>query len=218
MESVDKLVERFLAPGSGSGDGSGSGYGDGDGSGYGSGSGYGDGDGSGDGSGSGYGDLKEFQGRKVYYIDKVPTLIDAVKLNLAKGHIIGNDLTLQPCYIARHGGCFAHGDTPQEALRDAVAKWQETRPVEERLDEFVRTFPELDKPYSGLFDWHHTLTGSCEAGRKEWCRTHGYQPTDEITVRTFITQTVNDYGGYVIRQLADRYDLKLKDNDCPGTH
>ena len=206
MESVDKLAERFLAPGYGSGYGSGSGSGSGYGDGYGSGSGYGD------------GDLKEFQGRKVYYIDNTPTLIDAVKLNLAKGHIIGNDFTLRPCYIARHGGCFAHGDTPQEALRDAVAKWQETRPLEERLDEFVRTFPELDKPYPGLFDWHHTLTQSCEAGRKEWCRAHGYQPTDKITVRTFITQTVNVYGGDVIRQLAERYELKRKDNDRPGTH
>lgn len=40
-------------------------------------------------------------------------------------------------------------------------------------------------------------------------RQHGYQPTDSITVRTFIAQTQNDYGGDVIKQLAKEYNIEL---------
>ena len=46
-------------------------------------------------------------------------------------------------------------------------------------------------------------------GRKQWCREHGYQPEDSITVGTFIRETLNDYGGKVIRQLAEAYGYPL---------
>ena len=236
MEDVE-VIRRFLTPiGSGSGygdgygsgygygDGSGSGYGSGSGSGYGdgygsgsgsgSGSGYGYGDGSGYGYGDGYGDgsgsgLKEYNGRPVWYVDGLPTLIDSVHNNrYAKGFIVKGDLSLQPCYIARAGNCWAHGETLRKAMADAQAKWMEERPLEERIEEFRNTHPDLDKPYGDLFEWHHILTGSCEMGRREWCAAHGYQPTDTITVRTFIKQTLNDYGGDAIKQLGEAYGLK----------
>ena len=204
MESLDERIRAFLAvnngSGSGSGSGSGYGYGYGDGSGSGSGSGYGYGDGDGDGS------WRAFAGRPVYYIDELPTLIDTVHTSYAKGSIIREDLTLQPCYIARVGDYFAHGDTLRQARADAQEKYDESRPLEERIDAFVREHPDLDTPYGDLFRWHHTLTGSCEMGRKEWCRAHNLQPTDSITVRAFIDGTVNDYGGDAIRELAKAYD------------
>jgi hypothetical protein len=198
--------------GDGSGSGSGSGYGSGygDGSGYGYGSGYGDGSGSG--SGSGYG-VKTIDGREVYEIDCTPTIIYSVHqvrgFYYAKGAILSRDLTLRPCFIARVGDCFAHGDTLRAAVRDAHEKWMDDQPLEDKLDEFVKAHPDPDKEYGDLFDWHHILTGSCEAGRREWCRAHGYEPTDSITIRTFIEQTRNDYGGEAIRELAQRYNIKL---------
>ena len=235
---MEEAVKRFLTIGSGSGsgdgsgDGSGYGYGsgDGDGSGYGSGDGsgdgygdgsgygYGDGYGSGDGDGSGYGSgdgsgVKTIDGREVYEIDCTPTVIYSVHrmrgIYYAKGAILSDDLTLSPCFIARVGDCFAHGDTLRDAVRDAHEKWMDDRPLEDKLDEFVKAHPDPDKEYGDLFDWHHTLTGSCEAGRREWCRAHGYEPTDSITIRTFIEQTRNDYGGEAIRELAQRYNIKL---------
>ena len=237
MESVATVdeIRRFLAvpgsgsgsgdgdgygSGSGSGSGYGSGYGDGDGYGYGSGSGsgYGDGDGygSGSGSGSGYGygygygdgDLRKFEDMDVYYIDDIPCVICSIHRNIAIVGVVGNDLTLKSAYVAKVGRSFAHGDTPREAVVAATEKDMEDRPLEERIDLFVESHPDLDTPYGDLFQWHHTLTGSCEFGRKEWCRTHGYQPTDSITVRTFIEQTRNDYGGDAIRELAERYGIK----------
>ena len=235
---IERDIERFLAvgsgsgsgdgSGSGSGDGSGSGYsygdGDGSGDGYGSGSGYsyGDGDGSGDGYGSGSGDgsgygygdgdgsgVKEFNGRKVYDIDSVPTLIYTVRGNVAKGAVLRSDMTLRDCWIARRGNFFAHGDTLHEAVEAVEAKWRENRPLDDRIAEFVKTHPALDEEYGDLFDWHHILTGSCEFGRRQWCEEHGYKPTDSITLRAFFEQTKNDYGRDVIRQVAKEYGLEL---------
>ena len=169
--------------------------------------GYGDGSGSGDGDGSGSGSWKAINGKRIYYIDDLPTVIESVHVNHARGFIVGKDLTLRPCFIARHGNFWAHGDTLHDAVRDAMEKWSENRPLEERLADFVKVHPDLDTPYDDLFKWHHILTGSCEAGRKEWCRIHGYQPTDAITVRTFIEQTRNDYGRDAIAELAKLYKL-----------
>ena len=200
MEAIEKDIERFLAVGYGSGSVDGSG----DGSGYGYGSGYGSG------SGDGYGDgVKEFNGRKVYDIDSVRTLIHAVKGDVAKGAVLRSDMTLRDCWIARRGNFFAHGDTLHEAVEAVEAKWRENRPLDDRIAEFVKTHPSLDEPYGDLFEWHHVLTGSCEFGRRQWCDGHGYKPTDSITLRTFLTETAGDYGGDVIRQVAQTYGLEL---------
>ena len=187
---IERDIERFLAVGSGYG------------------SGYGSGDGSGDGSGSGDG-VKELSGHKVYDIDRVSTLIYAVRGNVAKGAVLGRDLTLKDCWIAKRGNFFAHGDTLHAAVEAVEAKWRENRPLDERIAEFVKTHPALDEEYGDLFEWHHILTGSCEFGRRQWCDGHGYKPTDSITLRTFLTETAGDYGGGVIRQVAQKYGLEL---------
>lgn len=212
--------------GSGSGDQYGSGFGCGtspaNGGGAGTQAGFGFGFGNGAGGGDSYlsfsggGDTREIKtidGREVHDIDGVPTIIYSVHrvrgFYYAKGAILSRDLTLFPCFIARVGDSFAHGDTLRDAVRDAHEKWMDDQPLEDKLDEFVKAHPDPDKEYGDLFDWHHTLTGSCEAGRREWCRAHGYEPTDSITIRTFIEQTRNDYGGEAIRELAQRYNIKL---------
>lgn len=226
MEALEKDIERFLSVSSGSGDGDGdgdgdgygsgygSGYGDGYGDGYGYGYGYGSGSGSGDGSGDGDGDgsgygIKEFNGRKVYDIDSVPTLIYAVKGDAAKGAVLCKDLTLKDCWIAKRGNFFAHGDTLHKAVEAVEAKWRENRPLDERIAEFVKTHPDLDEVYHDLFDWHHILTGSCEFGRRQWCEARGYKPTDGITLRTFFKLTWFDYGSDVIIKVARQYGLRL---------
>ena len=118
-------------------------------------------------------------------------------------------MTLRDCWIARRGNFFAHGDTLHEAVEAVEAKWRENRPLDDRIAEFLKTHPSLDEPYGDLFEWHHILTGSCEFGRRQWCDGHGYKPTDSITLRMFLTETVGDYGGYVIRQVAQKYGLEL---------
>ena len=221
MEAIDK-IEKFLAVsfgdgdgdgsgdgyGSGYGDGSGDGYGDGDGSGYGygdgsgDGDGYGSGDGYGDGDGSGYG-VKSINGERVWIVDGVQTLIDSVHGSYARGRILRNDLTLQPCYIARVDNSFAHGETLRKAFDDAREKALEDLPTEERIKRFREHFTDFNKPYptADFYQWHHILTGSCEMGRKNWCEEHGIDMDGMYTVRQFIELTKDSYGGNVIKLL-----------------
>ena len=199
--------------GDGFGYGESSGYGEGDGSGYGYGesSGYGEGDGSGYGYGygDGFGDLKSYNHQKVYYIDDIPTIIDAVHGMFAQGKIINEDKTLQPCYIARHGNCFAHGKTLKKAQKDALAKYMQNMPEEERIEMFVKEHPNLDGEYpcEDLFKWHNTLTGSCEMGRTQFCRDHGISMDEKYTVRFFLDICKDAYGGDVIRKVKERYEV-----------
>ena len=78
-------------------------------------------------------------------------------------------------------------------------------PVEERIVAFVAAHPDIDGLYGDLFKWHNILTGSCEFGRREWCRMHGLKPDDTITIRRFLEETRNEYGGQIIEKLIDTY-------------
>lgn len=194
--------------GYGSSYGSGDCYGSGDGRGAGSGGGNGRG-GDCNGSGGGYGNgVSEYNGRKVYMIDGIDTMIDHVHGDVAKGRILKSDLTTVPCYIVKRDGLFAHGKTLREAMDALRDKLFENMPEEERIAEFIKAHKWGEK-YSAVdfYDWHHRLTGSCEMGRREFAKSHGYSLTEEelLTVEEFIELTENSYGGSVIRKLRAAY-------------
>ena len=205
MEALEEKIKKFLSLSHGYGSGYGSGDGSGDGSGYGDGSGSGYGYGSGD--GSGYVDgIEVINGKKVYMVDGMQTVITNVHVNLARGFILNNDLTLTPTYIAKCGDFFAHGETAVDAMRDARTKYEDNHIVDERLRLFRETFPDWDKkiPAKELFDWHHRLTGSCEQGRIAFCKEHGLDwMNGEYSVNEFIELTKDAYGGEIIRRLAE---------------
>lgn len=217
MESLTERIKDFLnigngngygyGYGSGNGDGYGSGYGYGDGNGYGSGYGYGygDGDGSGNGYGYGYG-IKTHNGKAVYIIDKTATIITAVHGNIAKGFIIGSDLTLSPCYIVKNGNTFAHGKTLRKAVEALQDKLFENMPEEEQVSAFIEVHDYGGTyPVSDLYDWHHRLTGSCEMGRQQFAKDHGIDLGGEMSVKEFIKLTKNSYGGETIKHLENEY-------------
>ena len=231
--SVKSTNNYYGCLGSDSGDGfgigccycNGSGYRDGYGYGYGSGgySGSGDGhsNGSGDGSGfsEGYGsedgsgeggdvsvmDIKTFNGHIVDYIDGVPTIITNIHNNVASGFIIGFDMTLIPCYVAKAGNYFAHGKSLKDAVKDAQAKEMGEMPIEERIEKFIEVFGSLDSEHTGkeFYDWHNYLTGSCRMGRDEFCKENGIDLTKKYSVRYFLQITKNSYGGDVIKQIIE---------------
>lgn len=190
--------------GYGDGDGDGDGYGSGDGDGDGSGSGYGSGSGSGDGYGDGYG-IKSVNGNTISIVDNIPTIITNVKGNIAKGFILGSDLSLTPCFIVKGNDQFSHGNTLHEAFESLQEKLYDDSTEEERIDKFKEHFSDFSKKYSAkeLFIWHHVLTGSCKAGRESFCRDKGIDvDNDKFTVYEFIELTRNSYGGEVIRKLS----------------
>ena len=216
METIK--IKEFLAARSGYGDGSGYGYGSGSGSGYGSGYGSGDGYGYGDGDGYGYGDgsgsgIKKYDGEDVHMIDGVQTIITSVHGDIAKGFILQGDLTLTPCFIAKVDGCFAHGETVRQAVTDARDKAFEDLPQEERITAFLDAIkPNTAYPVMTLYDWHHRLTGSCEAGRKAFAKDHGIDLSADMTREAFFELTKDAYGGSVIRE-AMRIAEREKDGE-----
>ncbi len=202
MESLKEQIKRFLnidviygssdVYGCGSGRGTGSGFGSGD----------------GDGSGFGFGvGVKELNGETVYMVDDVPTFIDSVYGNYAKGRILQSDLTTKECFIAKvHGRYFAHGETLKQAFNDAMSKSFQDIPEDERIARFKKQYPDNDVkiPARELFDWHNRLTGSCEMGRNNFVLNHGIDiENDSFTVREFVELTKNDYGGLTIRKILE---------------
>ena len=220
--------------GDGSGDGSGFGddFGDGFGAGYDDGSGYSDGYGDGGGVGSGFGyvdsdgygscygsdnsgyvdgdgDIKALNGNIVDYVDAIPTIITQVHDNIACGYIISSDLTLSPCYIAKIGNSFAHGDTLREAVEYAEEKEMNNMPIKERIKKFIEIFGSLDSEHTGkmFYDWHNILTSSCSFGRNSFCKDHNINLDNMYTVRYFLDITKNSYGSDVIKLIRKAYKI-----------
>ena len=184
MESI----ERFL----------GNGYGNG----------YGDGNGNGNGDGYGYG-ISEYEGKKVYNIDDVPTIIESIKGDIAKGYTLRNNTQLVECFIAKCGGFFAHGETAKQAMLDARAKYEQNKPLTERIADTIKKYPTLDTivPNEELYVLHNILTGSCAFGRDEFVRRHGIDVKNgSMTMKDFIDLTRNDYGGSAIVELERKYE------------
>ena len=212
---VDDLSDEFGQDGgygSDYGDGYGYGSGDGDGTVYrdGYGFGYGTGCGSDDCYGFGscyYQNIKILNGNIVDYVDYLPTIITQVRGNLACGYIVKDDLTLSPCFIAKAGNSFAHGDTLKEAVTDAEAKELENMPIEERIKKFIELFGSLDSEHTGkeFYDWHHILTGSCHMGRDAFCKTHDIDLEKMYTVKYFLDITKESYGGDIIKLIRKSY-------------
>ena len=207
--------------GFGSGKGSDGGYGFGYGSSVGSGfSSESSNDGSGFGSeygfspgpdfgfGYGNGDVTELNGNIVDYIDNVPTIIIQVHGNFAYGYIVKEDLTLEPCFIAKVGNSFAHGKTLKDAVTDAKAKETKRLPIEERIEKFIEIFGPLDSEHTGkeFYDWHHILTGSCRMGRDGFCKSHNIDLAQKYSVRYFLNITKDSYGGDVIKSIKEKYE------------
>ena len=114
-----------------------------------------------------------------------------------------DDLTVRECFIAKCGSYLAHGETLKQALSDASDKYNENKPLEERISEFNEKFPGNDIQIDGneLFSWHHILTGSCLFGRKEFCSSKGLDINAKYTVREFISLTENAFGSDAIKKL-----------------
>lgn len=236
METLETRIKAFLSKTygddkiSGDGDGCGCGFGFGLGDGYGSicrnGSGRGDGlgdglgcgdgfgdceayvDGSGDGSGVGDG-VKELNGDNVYLVDEIQTIIKSVHGNIAQGFILNRDLTLQPCYIVKEQNLFSHGETLHDAFSSLQEKLYDDSTEEERIEAFVKKFPDYDTPYSNrdLFTYHHVLTGSCRFGRESFCKDKGINLDGSTTVREFVSLTKDSYGSETIRRLPQAYGV-----------
>lgn len=162
--------------------------------------------------------IKEFVGassicgfhnaQRMYSIDEMPTVINSVHGNFAKGAIIVNGQRRES-YIAKVGTCYAHGDSIAEAFHFANAKAKHVIPYEQRIEEFIKKYPSLDiiADNKDLFSWHNYLTDSCLAGRRVFAIEHSIDVENgSMTIREFIRLTKNSYGGDNIKALEKAYN------------
>lgn len=161
--------------------------------------------GSGSGSGSGEG-ITTFAGANVVRIDGLQTILRNIHGNVAKADILQSDLTLTPCFVVKRDNMFAHGDTIEDAMAALMEKMFDDMPVEERVSKFIEAVkPGVKYPAQTFFDWHHRMTGSCEAGRRAFADDHGIDlKHGEYTLQEFLDLTKDAYGSSVIRQVIDR--------------
>ncbi|MCM1276035.1 MAG: hypothetical protein NC299_11850, partial [Lachnospiraceae bacterium] len=162
----------------------------------------------GDGSGSGLIGAT-INSMKIYGVDDVPTVIYRVYKDYAKGAVVNDDLTLTPCYIAKGGNRFAHGETLRKAVEALQDKLFENMPAEERVEAFCEEFkPRTAYTVREFYKWHNKLTGSCEMGRTQFAKEHNIDLDGEMTVEEFIKLTEHAYGGDVIQMLKPHYKIK----------
>ena len=104
--------------------------------------------------------------------------------------------------MARVGDSFAHGDTAEDAVRDATDKHNEDLPPEDRVALFLESHPPTNT-YSGhdLFDAHKQLTGSCLTGREQFVKERGIDLGRQYTLAEFCALCRTAYGGEVIQLL-----------------
>jgi hypothetical protein len=136
-------------------------------------------------------------------------MITRVHGDFAKGEIINSDLTVSPCWIAKQGLVFAHGETLHAAREALLAKLFEDMPEAERLAAFAEAHKAGQQyPHADYYVWHNRLTGSCEMGRRAFARDHGLSVDEgSMTPEEFVRLTAHAYGGDVIRKLRPLYGM-----------
>ena len=157
------------------------------------------------GAGYGYGIPDKINNMQIYYVDDVPTIITHVVGNIAKGYIVGDGLELEPCYVAKSGNYFAHGETKEKAVEDLNNKIFSNLNIDEKINEFLKTF-KLDEKYKGheFYKWHNLLTGSCRMGRESFVRDNNLSLDADYTVQEFIDICKNAYGSEMIKKLKNK--------------
>ena len=139
-------------------------------------------------------------------VDRLPTVIQRIHGNYAKGYVINSQFQKFPCFIAKRERFFAHGDTLREAYEALQDKMIQAMSREDIIAEFCKNFDAVSS-YSGsvFFEWHHRLTGSCLMGREKFVEDNNISLEKLYTVKQFIDLTENDYGGDIIKELKQHY-------------
>ena len=143
----------------------------------------------------------KYHGREYIKADDIFQRVVAHKGNVYQVQNIGSEKVVY-LVVGANDVC-AHGSTLHEAHAALQAKLLERKSREERIADFKAEFESGKKyPASEFFKWHHILTGSCEFGRREFCRQHNIDiENGQYTVEEFIEITKNAYGGETIKKL-----------------
>ena len=82
---------------------------------------------------------------------------------------------------------------------------------EERIQAFVESHDANVKyDTEDLYNWHHRLTGSCEAGRNAWIANNNIDMSQPLTPLEFCKLCKDAYGGDVIKKVMQYYEQEDK--------
>ena len=158
-------------------------------------------------------------------IDNMETYITDIHRDFAKGFVVSYALINKKmftmelntlCYVCRKRipgtdeYLYAHGSTMREAFMYATQKLDKFENFSTKMDKFKTAFPEKDVKYkaSDLFYWHGAITGSCEFGRREFCKEHGINlAKDEFTINEFFDLVLSgkNFGNEYVEELVKLY-------------
>lgn len=130
-------------------------------------------------------------------------MIDGVSTLLGRSRRVGNarlhkawwlrsiapDKPLPECFVAEQDGTFAHGDTPNEALRDLQFKLSEADFDADGLAAAIRERGTV------TFNDFRLLTGACTAGLREGMAAAGLDPeTEELPLAAAMDRAHGTFG------------------------
>jgi len=158
--------------------------------------------------------IKVLRGKPVYSIDDIPTIIENVRGNIAKGYIVKPDLSLMECYIVKVGNVFAHAKDAHAAYteaRDKAIKYGCVECVADYANYVVSKYPDVDAQIDRkeIYELHNIITGSCDLGRKEFLEAHGLTLEGTISMREFLNLVKYAYGKERIAVIAEKYGITL---------
>ena len=196
--------------GNGNSCGFGSSFGFGYGSGFNFSSGFSNGNGYGYNSGSGFGSgIKSFNGKTVFMINCIPTIISNIKkfneYQIVNGYILESDMTLTKTYIAKKNNVFAHGITTHHAIEDVEKKIFNLLEIEEKITLFLKEFNYHDKYKAKHFiEWHRKLTGSCRQGIQSFIQNKNINEEDFFSLNDFFDICKDTYGCKIINLIKKK--------------
>ena len=115
--------------------------------------------------------IKRYNGNDVYFINGYALYITHIRKPYAMGEIIKNDLTTQPCYIARVNNHIAVGESLHDVIEELRDKISISNDNEYDVAQaFVLAHPDYEKEYDWdeMVFWHSLTTASCKEGRDKF--------------------------------------------------
>ena len=148
--------------------------------------------------------LAEYNGKTVYEVDGIDTLIVSVHGNVAKGYIVLFDLTLSSCYIEKSAGnFFAHGRTLRGARDEVIGKLLRSKHVNEMVRRFKEKFKNHEDKYLGheFATWYKILTGASRMGVDLFIKENEMDLNKYYTVKEFMNLCRDRYGWNIIKRI-----------------
>ena len=153
---------------------------------------------------------KKINGKTLHVIDGIPTAIEHIDGDVAKGYALNCNAYLTPCYVIKWHGRFAHGATLREARAALEEKVFKGSDMSAKITMLAERLAVGEKhPAQVYYGWYHRLTRSGILAHD-----HSIQICNDMwTVTEFVSLIEDDNAKKIFTQLAEAIELYRKEND-----